>query len=354
MRPPFVLFVTAGLLMINLAMSAAPAPENGLVERRLATMGTSLNLTIESSSRDEALRASEEAIQAIEETGKRLTTWKDGGELALLNRSPVGVALNLDDELSQVLPLVFDWSERTLGAFDPAIAPLVMAWDLRGAGRIPPPSEIENARIASRPDSFRLDHGARTLTRLRADAALEEGAWGKGWALDRAARRLEKAGARRALIDLGGQILATGGEPWNVDVADPFDRTRPVASFPLRNGSASTSGNSERARVVGGFRVGHILDPRTGMPATDFGSVTVAAGSALTADVLSTALFVLGPGEGMCLFGRLRSEGVEFEVLFLIDRGGSLDAIGSKALVESLERIDRSRVSRIEILPEKP
>jgi FAD:protein FMN transferase len=104
-----------------------------------------------------------------------------------------------------------------------------------------------------------------------------------------------------------------------VAVAHPRDRTRAVAAIRLKNASASTSGNSERGLTVDGRRVGHILDPRTGEPAPDFGSVTVVAPDGLTADVLSTAFFVLGPEEGLAMSQRLRAEGVAHEALFLIE-----------------------------------
>ncbi len=104
-------------------------------------------------------------------------------------------------------------------------------------------------------------------------------------------------------------MLASGVESL-VAVADPRDRARTVATLRLKDACASTSGNSERGLVVNGRHIGHLLDPRTGEPAPDFGSVTVVARDGLTADVLSTAFFVLGPREGLALSERLRAAGV--------------------------------------------
>ena len=152
--------------------------------------------------------------------------------------------------------------------------------------------------------------GRATLGRGR----LDEGAWGKGYGLDRAAKTLAQAGVRSALLDLGGQVFAvgfdTGEKPWRVPVADPRDRDRTVVELGLADRSASTSGDSERFREVAGRRIGHILDPRTGEPAPDFGSVTVIAPTGLVADVLSTAFFVLGPEKGLALSETLRRRGV--------------------------------------------
>ncbi|MFY9549797.1 MAG: FAD:protein FMN transferase, partial [Thermoanaerobaculia bacterium] len=169
-----------------------------------------------------------------------------------------------------------------------------------------------------------------------------------GYALDRAAERLEAAGIANALVDLGGQVLARGrrapGEPWTIAIAHPRDRERPVVTLALGDVSVSTSGDSERRRVVAGRSIGHLLDPHTGEPAPDFGSATVVTPSGLVADLLSTAYFVLGPEKGLALSSALRREGVPNEVLFLIDRGGVLDAVASAGILRLVVSSDPEAV----------
>ena len=131
--------------------------------------------------------------------------------------------------------------------------------------------------------------------------ALNVGAFGKGEALDRARRA---AGADWPwMIDLGGQVAVAGAPPaesaWNVSIAEPHRRDRPSIRLRLSAGSIATSGGSERDLRVGRQRIGHILDPRTGWPVAFDGSATVWHEQALVADVLSTALFVMGPEEGL-------------------------------------------------------
>jgi thiamine biosynthesis lipoprotein len=185
------------------------------------------------------------------------------------------------------------------------------------------------------------------VARLDALAGVEEGAWGKGYALDRAISRLGDAAG--VLLDLGGQVTARGkdasGGDWSITIADPRRRDRPAVALRLTDASASTSGNSERGRNVGGVRIGHLLDPRTGRPAEDFGSVTVVAPSAFHADILSTAFFVLGPAHGLALSQRLRGEGVANEVLFLVERGDRLDALVSPGFAGLVLWADASVVS---------
>ena len=203
-------------------------------------------------------------------------------------------------ETLAVVTEVFRWAERTGRAFDPTVLPLVRAWDLRGEGRVASSQEIDGALAAMGASRFRIDPDHNTIARLDARAGIDEGAWGKGYALDRAAARLKAAGVADAWLDLGGEVLALGkgsdAGPWTVPIAHPRDRRRPAALLALPDGLAlSTSGDSERSRRVGGRTIGHLLDPRTGSPAPDFGSVCVVADSGFVADVLSTAFFVLGP-----------------------------------------------------------
>ena len=101
-----------------------------------------------------------------------------------------------------------------------------------------------------------------------------------------------------------------------------------------------------------GRRIGHILDPRTGEPAAVFGSATVVAPSALVADILSTAFFVLGPEKGLALSAALRKEGVENEVLFLVVRGAGLEALSSPGIASLLLSTDPRAVAGL--TPQQP
>jgi thiamine biosynthesis lipoprotein len=104
------------------------------------------------------------------------------------------------------------------------------------------------------------------------------------------------------MIDLGGQVAVNhdgSGTGWLIDIAHPQVRERAHLTAIVRRGSLATSGGSERDLIVQGVRVGHILDPRTGRPAPFDGSVTVWHPRALVADILSTALFVMGPDAGL-------------------------------------------------------
>jgi FAD:protein FMN transferase len=322
----------AALLLF--APGASVHPE--AVERRLGLMGTELEIRVEAGDRAAALDASEAAVRALETAEARLSTWRDDGELARFNRAPVGVPVQLSPRLAAELLVVQHWWRETGGAFDPGIGELIAAWGLRTGGRVPTLDERERARDAGGLAALRLEADGRA-TRLRPGLTIEEGGWGKGAGLDAALQALREDGkARAALLNLGGQvaIYSVGGEgmDWVVPIADPRDRRRAVVSLTLASGSVATSGNSEHGFEQGGVRYGHLLDPRTGAPARDFGSLTVWAPTGLAADCLSK-LYVLGP-EGALAWARTHP-GVE--VLALRTDGDRLRALASPGLRGKLQ-----------------
>jgi thiamine biosynthesis lipoprotein len=294
-------------------------------------MGTLLALSVKAPDRPAGLAASEDALREIEAAERLLSTWRRGGPLDRLDHAPAGQEVEIGRELAGLLDEVFALSRATDGAFDPTVLPLVRAWDLRGAGRIPSEEELARALAATGAARFRWDSARGTAARLSAEAGVDEGAWGKGYGLDRAVAALAARGVRRATLDLGGQVSVLD-ESW-IPLADPRDRARPVAEVRVRAASLSTSGDSERSVAPGGTRVGHLLDPATGRPAPDFGSATVLAPSGLVADALSTALFVAGPRRGLALSQRLRRAGIAHQVLYLVsESGGRLSAAASPGL----------------------
>ena len=315
------------ITLTSLLVACAPAAELVEIERRVAVMGTNLEVRLAAGERMAGLRASERALRALEETERRLSTWLADSELARLNAAALGVPHALSEALAADLGAAAAWSRATGGAFDPTVGSLVAAWDLRGPGRVPSPAELRGALAACGLDGLRLDGG--DATRLREGLALEEGGFGKGIGLDAALATLANCDVRNVLLDLGGQIaLAAWSEPVPLAVADPRERGRPCLELSLRSGSVATSGNGERGLDAGGRPIGHLLDPRTGRPAPDFGSLTVVARDAIAADCLSTGLFVLGPEAALAF--ALERDGIE--VLVLEPAGGGLRARATPGL----------------------
>lgn len=267
------------------------------VTREFRAMGTELRIEVAAATREAAIAASEAAFGAIRATDALVSSWRTDSEVGRLNAAPVPTPVHAP-RLVPVIAEVAQWVSATDGAFDPVVGALIDAWDLRGAGRTAAPSEIDAALQRTGLRHLHFDQAAGTLWWSADGAWVDAGGFGKGLALRAAARALDAHAVHAARIDFGGQLLAVGSsdrDPWRVTVAHPERRGEAVATLTLQQTSVATSGQSERGVDATGRRVGHILDPRTGQPVDPWGSVTVVAPDPMTADILATALFVMGP-----------------------------------------------------------
>ncbi|HMA18494.1 MAG TPA: FAD:protein FMN transferase [Thermoanaerobaculia bacterium] len=261
------------------------------VTRARWEMGTLLEIDAIGVGRNGTEQAVAAALAAVEEVDRRLSNWKPDSELSLANATASGSPVPLSPATWRSLSLAISVARETGGAFDPTV----------GVFTGSPTVGWENVI---------LDPGSRSLAFGVAGGAIDSGGFGKGEALDRAIRELERGGVRSARLNFGGQISVLGSKLADVSIAEPVAGSgRELCSFRAPGGgSVSTSGVSEKP--------GHIVDPRTGSPARFRGSVTVVADTGLRADALSTALFVLGPATGLDFANR---HGIA--ALFVVPRG---------------------------------
>ncbi len=302
-RPVPIISAASGILIlipltIGFLSSSSDADQGpASVERRAWVMGTRLTVTVEADDRGTAVHASEAALRVVAEVEARLSTWVHDSELSRLNSAVPDSDFQISPELGSDLRVAIHWWKETRGAFDPGIASLVQVWDLRGSGHEPSVAELKLARAAAGLGHLALDPGVARID--TAGFGIEEGGFGKGVALRQAADAARSAGADCVVLDFGGQVAIEGDcRGIRVDIADPDLRDERIAMLTIRSGSVATSGNSERGLVVEGVARGHLLDPQTGYPAPDWGSVTVVASDPVAADCLSTALYIMGPKAG--------------------------------------------------------
>ena len=297
--PAVVLIVVTLLSSASTAQDAADDTDEVLVERQAYVMGTRALLATRAVSRAAGLGVLDRMLRAIESTEGELSTWRDASLLGQLNHHPVGAPFAAPSWLCGLLEELRYWHDETNGAFDPAIGSLVEVWDLRGNGRIPSSGERESARLRAGIQLFGIASSPCVVTR-RSDVTIDAGAFGKGLALDRLGVADFGSGGKW-LADLGGQVAvgpaSRGGR--QVALAHPVERDRPVVEVRLERGSLAVSGGSERDRRVDDVPLGHILDPRTGRPVSRAFSVAVWHQRAMVADILATALYVMGADEGL-------------------------------------------------------
>ncbi|MDR2078754.1 MAG: FAD:protein FMN transferase [Treponema sp.] len=265
----------------------------------------------------------------------------EDSDLRRINRASGIEAVKVHPDTILVLKRALHFAELSGGAFDPSVGPLVKLWDIgSGADRVPGEEEIAAVLPLINWKDIVIDEDAVTVFLRQPGMCLDLGAIAKGYAADEAAGIVRAAGIKRALIDLGGNILVYGtkrdGSSWRVGIQNPVESRgayfgiAEVQNMPPGSGilpgskTMVTSGVYERFFEFDGKRYHHILSTRSGRP-VDNGllSVTVISGSSIDADALSTALFALGYEKGSILAESLDATEAIFVFADLSVRGTS-------------------------------
>jgi thiamine biosynthesis lipoprotein len=236
--------------------------------------------------------------------------WKEGSDVVRLNKAAGMGPVALNADTLNVLAEAQEASELTRGKFDITFGALSDIWRFdHDQDNIVPDRHLIEGRL-TRIDyrAVQVDRTAGTASIARPGMRVHLGGVGKGYAVDRAAALLRERGFGSFLIQSGGDLYVAGtngAEPWKLGIADPRGDHQPFATLQMSDGTFSTSGDYERWFMKDGVRYHHLLDPDFGEPARECRSVTIVANRAVTADVLSTGVFIMGPEAGMALIEKL-------------------------------------------------
>ena len=257
-------------------------------------MDTFMSVKVLGSDGESLAQQCESEINALESV---LSRTREDTDIAKLNAAD-GAPVTLSDEGAKLLSTALDLSAATNGAYDPTVAPLTDLWGIGTEHQqVPAQSDIDAAlqnvgtqHVHENGDAVTLDSGSK----------IDLGGIAKGYAADLCADILKSADADGLLV-LGGNIYAVGtneGKDWNIGIADPDEPTDTVAAVAVHDLSVVTSGDYERYFEQDGVRYHHIFDPKTGYPAASGLRSTVIDENSTRADVLTTALFVMGADKG--------------------------------------------------------
>ncbi|MHB8154740.1 MAG: FAD:protein FMN transferase [Candidatus Omnitrophota bacterium] len=228
-----------------------------------------------------------------------LSKYIQGSEISQLNR--LG-KLKVSAETFYIIKKSQEFCRLSQGAFDITVAPLVDLWGFTNQEfQVPSDDKIRAVLKLVGSDKIILHEKDNVVEFNVLGTRIDLGAIAKGFALDCAVKKLKENNIDSCLINAGGQVYALGdkfGQSWKIAIRGA-GKSEIAETCALKNQSASTSGNYEQFFFKNGLRYCHIIDPRTGYPAlTQITSVTVLADQGLTADALSTSIFVLGKKDG--------------------------------------------------------
>lgn len=253
-----------------------------------------------------ALRAAgEEALDEIERLEERLSLFRPASEIAHLNARAAQEPIRVTPGTLALLQHARRLHAETGGLFDPTIAPLLDCWGLLGgAGRMPTAAAVAAARACVGLDLVEFNEKNRTVRFTRDGVRLDLGAIGKGYAIDCAVQILREAGVTSALLHSGtSTVYALGSPPesdaWPVAIdgppTPPGQPRQQLAVVRLRDQSLSVSAVWGKSFTAAGRTFGHVLDPRSGQPASEAVLAAVLLPSATESDAFSTALLAVGP-----------------------------------------------------------
>jgi thiamine biosynthesis lipoprotein ApbE/Na+-translocating ferredoxin:NAD+ oxidoreductase RnfG subunit len=277
------------------------APVERMVHERMR-MGATCRITVYAADRDAGTAAINAAFDEMKRVEALISDYDPDSELSRFNEQAGSGVVEVSEEFYQLLSEVKEHAAESNRAFDPVIGALIRLWGFRseeGLTALPSDESIDAAKELCGADQILLEDGGEEAGLATKGALLDPGAWGKGYAVDRAVSVLKKHGIAAGLVDFGSTARAFGAPPeakgWAFSVRVP-EGWEPLEVV-LTNEAISTSGQSEKYFTVDGTRYGHILNPRSGRPVEGAYSLTVICEDALTADIRSTAGFVL-PVEG--------------------------------------------------------
>jgi thiamine biosynthesis lipoprotein len=291
------------------APSVAP-PERIAVEGH--AMGTAIHLTAFTEAgvnADATRKALNAALGEIRRLESIMTTWRSDSELSRVNAAAGKASILVSKETLDVIQKSLWIARASEGTFDITFEAMHGLWkfDEDLEAKIPPKALVEEARSLIDYRDIIIDEPNRSVMLRRPGMRMSLGGIAKGYAVDAASRVLSMAGLTSFLVQAGGDLYVRGRKPdgsaWRVGVRDPRGRgpSDYFAMIEIEDHAFSTAGDYERSFVLNGRRYHHIIDPRTGYPATASRSVTIWATDAFTADAIDDAVFILGVEKGLAL-----------------------------------------------------
>lgn len=334
-RPVLVILILIGIALTirYLSQSVDQKPGN-IVKKEGEVMGTLWGIQVVAETDPDVARAHNAialVFQEVHRIDALMSDWKDDSPLSAINLAAGRESAEVPEELVAIISRGIRFGELSSGAFD-------ITWKgMEGLWHFNDPFEVPTLAAVTEAIQF-VDYRKILIegqhVRLPKGFAIGLGGIAKGYAIDRAGTILEESGFHDFLVNGGGDILAggtRGSRPWSIGIRHPRGAPNDLlAKVHISGGSVVTSGDYERFRVVDGIRYHHIVDPRSGYPAAKCQAVTIVSETAEEADVLATAVFVLGYEAGIPLI-----EATPGAEAFVIDAQGEFwMTVGFEPLAE--------------------
>jgi len=298
------------LLAFSSACLYASATEEYAYKQITKLMGVRFEISAVSDNEKLARKSIAAALEEIIRIEKLISSWDPNSETSEVNRNAGIEPVAVSEELFDLIRRSKRVSKLTDGIFDISYASMDRIWKFDGSmNSVPPHAEVLASVAKIGYNKIILDAERQTVFLKETGMKIGFGAIGKGYAANKTRDMMQEMGINSGLVNAGGDLITWGkmenASDWRIGIANPKEKDKIFSWLIVSDMAVVTSGNYEKFFVADGKKYSHIINPRTGYPATGTKSVTIVCPDAELADALATAVFILGERDGIALIDQI-------------------------------------------------
>ena len=294
-----------------------------IFKKEQSLLGSPFEITVVATDSVQAKLYTDLAILEVKRIENLVSDWIPTTQISQVNQNAGIKPIKVDQEVFDLVERAIKISKLTSGAFDISYASMDKIWKFDGSMKQMPTEEaIKKSVEKVGYQNIILNPTDKTIFLKNKGMKLGLGGIAQGYIADKIKEVLQEKGCTSGLVNVSGDINTWGkqpnGQPWTVGIINPMNKNKVFATFILDDSAVETSGSYEKFVVFNGKRYSHIIDPRTGYPASGIVSVSVFAKQTELADALATGIFVLGIEVGLDLVNQLNG----IDCIIVDDKGG--------------------------------
>ena len=302
------------LLISIFVLSCSVSLGQQVFKKKQSLLGSPFEITVVASDSILGNQYTDMAIAEVKRIENLISDWIPTSQISKVNQNAGIVPVQVDKEVYDLVERAIAISKLTSGAFDISYASMDRIWKFDGSMKeMPTPEAIKKSVEKVGYQNIILNPQNTSIFLKNKGMKLGLGGIGQGYIADKIKALLQIKGCKSGLVNVSGDINTWGTQPdgksWTVGIVNPMNKNKVFATFPLEDSAVETSGSYEKFVTFNGKRYSHIIDPRTGYPASGIISVSVFAKQTELADALATGIFVLGIDVGLDLINQLNGIG---------------------------------------------
>lgn len=294
-----------------------------IFKKEQSLLGSPFEITVVATDSVQAKLYTDLAISEVKRIENLVSDWIPTTQISQVNQNAGIKPIKVDQEVFDLVERAIKISKLTSGAFDISYASMDKIWKFDGSMKqLPTEEAIKKSVEKVGYQNIILNPTDKTIFLKNKGMKLGLGGIAQGYIADKIKEVLQEKGCTSGLVNVSGDINTWGkqpnGQPWTVGIINPMNKNKVFATFILDDSAVETSGSYEKFVIFNGKRYSHIIDPRTGYPASGIVSVSVFAKQTELADALATGIFVLGIEVGLDLVNQLNG----IDCIIVDDKGG--------------------------------